>query len=81
MFALQDTWLLNQRVLDYAKQQLLTEAVELQDPELGHFQQIGHIGLYLPAWYHNFLQDTCMQLQYLHMYSVHLAATHKWYGP
>ena len=33
MNALQDTWLLSQKVWDYAEQQLLTEAIELQGPK------------------------------------------------
>lgn len=73
--ALQDTWLLTQKVLDYVKQQLLAEEVELQDPKLDHSQRIDHIGWYPPAWYHSFLQDTYMQPQYLHMYFAQMAAT------
>lgn len=49
MYALQDTWPLNQIVWDYAGQQLLTEAAEQQDPMWGHFQQIVHREWYLPA--------------------------------
>lgn len=73
MYALQDTLLLNQKVWDCAKQQLLTEAVELLDPKWGHYQQINHRGWYLPVLYHSSLQDIYMQLQYLHMCSAHLA--------
>lgn len=73
MYVLLDTWPLSQKVLDCVEQQLLIEAIELRDPKLGHFQQIVHKGLYLPAWHHNFLPNTCMQPQYLNMYFAHLA--------